>query len=120
MIIKSGIGNDEDKLPKRGFPVSIKNKDGKGVYALYEEGFTFVGVALEDAYNYVDFGLKSNCISVCYTGNVNCVAAESLVAGDIVVPSVDGFKKSLDGNGVGVVIRGGNANSHIEVLLKTI
>ena len=61
-----------------------------------------------------------NCISVCYTGNVNCVAAESLAAGDIVVPSVDGFKKSLDGNGVGIVIRGGNANSHIEVLLKTI
>ena len=112
MIIKSGIGNDEHKLPKRGFPVSIKNKDG--------EGFTFVGVALEDAYSYVDFGLKSNCISVCYSGNVNCVAAESLVAGDIVVPSVDGFKKSLDGNGVGIVIRGGNANSHIEVLLKTI
>ena len=52
--------------------------------------------------------------------SVNCVAAESLVAGDIVVPSVDGFKKSLDGNGVGVVIRGGNANSHIEILLKTI
>ena len=44
MIIKSGIGNDEDKLPKKGFPVSIKNKDGKGVYALYEEGLPLLGL----------------------------------------------------------------------------
>ena len=46
MIIKSGIGNDEHKLPKRGFPVSIKNKDGKGVYALYymKKGLPLLGL----------------------------------------------------------------------------
>ena len=118
LIIKAGIYNDELNLPKRGFPVSIKNSNGKGVFSLYEDGSSFVGVALEDAISYKEINLKSNIISVCYFGLVNAIAFENLIAGDIVIPSKDGFKKSSDGSGVGVVIRGGNSKNYVEILLK--
>ena len=117
-IIKSGIHSDEANLPKRGFPVSIKDDNGKGVFSLYSEGSVFIGVALEDAFSYKEFGLKPNTISVCYEGIVNAVVAESVIAGDIVTASDKGFKKSLDGHGVGVVIRGGS--NYAEILLKSV
>ena len=112
-IIKAGIHSDEANLPKRGFPVSIKDDNGKGVFSLYSEGSVFIGVALEDAFSYKEFGLKPNTISVCYEGIVNAV-----VAGDIVTASDKGFKKSLDGYGVGIVIRGGS--NYAEILLKSV
>ncbi|MCZ9975601.1 phage capsid protein [Brachyspira hyodysenteriae] len=117
-IIKAGIHSDEANLPKRGFPVSIKDDNGKGVFSLYSEGSVFVGVALEDAFSYKEFGLKPNTISVCYEGIVNAVVAESVIAGDIVTASDKGFKKSLDGHGVGIVIRGGS--NYAEILLKSL
>ena len=117
-IIKAGIHSDEANLPKRGFPVSIKDDNGKGVFSLYSEGSVFIGVALEDAFSYKEFGLKPNIISVCYEGIVNAVVAESVIAGDIVTASDKGFKKSLDGHGVGVVIRGGS--NYAEILLKSL
>ena len=103
-IIKAGIHSDEANLPKREFPVSIKDDNGK--------------VALEDAFSYKEFGLKPNTISVCYEGIVNAVVAESVIAGDIVTASDKGFKKSLDGHGVGIVIRGGS--NYAEILLKSV
>ena len=117
-IIKAGIHSDEANLPKRGFPVSIKDDNGKGVFSLYSEGSVFIGVALEDAFSYKEFGLKPNTISVCYEGIVNAVVAESVIAGDIVTASDKGFKKSLDGHGVGIVIRGGS--NYAEILLKNV
>ena len=117
-IIKAGIHSDEANLPKRGFPVSIKDDNGKGVFSLYSEGSVFIGVALEDAFSYKEFGLKPNTISVCYEGIVNAVVAESVIAGDIVTASDKGFKKSLDGHGVGIVIRGGS--NYAEILLKSV
>ena len=117
-IIKAGIHSDEANLPKRGFPVSIKDDNGKGVFSLYSEGSVFIGVALEDAFSYKEFGLKPNTISVCYEGIVNAVVAESVIAGDIVTASDKGFKKSLDGHGVGIVIRGGS--NYAEILLKSL
>ena len=71
-IIKAGIHSDEANLPKRGFPVSIKDDNGK----------------------------------------------ESVIAGDIVTASDKGFKKTLDGHGVGIVIRGGS--NYAEILLKSL
>ena len=106
-IIKAGIHSDEANLPKRGFPVSIKDDNGK-----------VIGVALEDAFSYKEFGLKPNIISVCYEGIVNAVVAESVIAGDIVTASDKGFKKTLDGHGVGIVIRGGS--NYAEILLKSV
>nr|WP_300368358.1 phage capsid protein [Brachyspira sp.] len=117
-IIKAGIHSDENNLPKKGFPVTIKNKNGKGVFSLYSDGNVFVGVALEDAFSYKDLKLKSNMISVCYDGIVNAVTAESVAAGDIVTASDKGFKKSLDGHGNGIVIRGGS--NYAEILLKSV
>lgn len=122
MIIKSAIRSNESRLPKKGLPVSIKNDNGKSTFALYSEGDTFIGVALEDAYSYKDFdnSIKPNMISVCYGGVVNAIASEALIAGDIIIPSENGFKKSTDNNGVGIVIRGGSANNYIEILLKNV
>ena len=115
-IIKANIHSDEANLPKRGFPAAIKNDNGKGVFSLYSEGSAFIGVALEDAVSYKEFGLKANTISVCESGIVNAVVCENVVSGDIVKASDKGFKKSLDGHGVGIVIRGGS--SYAEILLK--
>ena len=122
MIIKSGIISDENRLPKRCLPVSIKNDNGKSTFALYSEGDTFIGVALEDAFSYknIDKSIKPTMISVCYGGVVKAISSEALVAGDIIVPSEDGFKKSDNNHGVGIVIRGGSANSYIEILLKNV
>ena len=117
-IIKAGIHSDESNLPKKGFPVTIKNDNGKGVFSLYSDGSVFVGVALEDAFSYQEFGLKANTISVCYDGIVNAVVAESVVAGDVVTASDSGFKKSLYGHGVGLVLRGGS--NYAEILLKSV
>lgn len=115
-IIKAGIYSDEANLPKKGFPVSIKNYNGKGVFSLYSEGDAFVGVALEDAVSYKELGLKSGSVSVCCSGIVNAAVFGSVAAGDIVAASDKGFKKSSDGHGAGIVIRGGV--SWAEILLK--
>ena len=121
------IGSKAAAGIKKGMPVSIKDVSGVDTLVSYTSTDNkFVGVALEDNYEFDSMVEGSNAPTVpsvvtngCY---VQAIAGEPLAAGDLVYPIENvGFKKAVATQiPQGIVLKGAKTANDYAIILLTI